>query len=55
LQPTRTQLKQAKKTGINRKTIQMVAKHYCYTNSKGKVIRYLTAGGYKWEYIKKGK
>lgn len=40
-------------TGINRRTIQMVASKYTYINKYGKEVRYLTAGGYKWRYLER--
>lgn len=42
----------SKVTGANRRQIQMVAKHYHYVDKCGHLIRYLTAGGFKWEYVK---
>lgn len=43
-----------KVTGVNRRQIQMVAAHYRYVDKHGQLIRYLTAGGFKWEYAKEG-
>lgn len=44
----------SKVTGANRRQIQMAAAHYHYVDKHGKLIRYLTAGGFKWEYVKEG-
>lgn len=38
-------------TGANRRQIQMVANHYQYLDKNNNLIRYLTAGGYKWKYL----
>ena len=40
-------------TGVNRRTIQMVASNYTYIDNSGKKVRYLTAGGYKWRYVER--
>lgn len=41
----------SKATGANRRQIQMVASGYVHKDKRGKTIRYLTAGGYKWKYV----